>query len=76
MQSIRGDYDLDYFISGAAEMEAYADDCLFSDDFASFQGAGSLGRFRKNVKNLGGALSDVRIDVESDWAVVDNRLTS
>ena len=27
--SIQGDYELDYFISGAAAMDAYADDCRF-----------------------------------------------
>ncbi|KIZ05747.1 hypothetical protein MNEG_2218 [Monoraphidium neglectum] len=74
--SIRADYDRDYFISGDAEMAAYADNCEFSDDFAAFGGAGATQRFKKNVANLGGLLSDVKIDVDSDWAVVDNRLTT
>ncbi len=54
--SIRSDYDLDYFISGAAAMEAYADDCRYSDDFAAFEGPGSTPRFKTNVANLGGLL--------------------
>jgi hypothetical protein len=54
--SIRADYDRDYFISGDAEMAAYADNCEFSDDFAAFGGAGATQRFKKNVANLGGLL--------------------
>ena len=37
-------------------MDAYADDCRFSDDFAAFGGAGALPRFKKNVANLGALL--------------------
>jgi hypothetical protein len=54
--SIRADYDLDYFISGAAAMDAYADDCRYSDDFAAFGGPGATARFQKNVSNLGSLL--------------------
>jgi len=56
VESIRSDYDLDYFISGAAAMDAYADDCKYSDDFAAFAGPGATSRFKKNVANLGGLL--------------------
>lgn len=54
--AIKADYELDYFISGAAAMEAYADDCNYSDDFAAFGGPRATARFKKNVANLGGLL--------------------
>ncbi|KAI8463095.1 MAG: SOUL heme-binding protein [Monoraphidium minutum] len=76
LASIRADYELDYFISGAAPMDAYADDCRYSDDFAAFGGPGATRRFKQNVANLGGLLSEVRIDVDSDWKVVDSRVTT
>lgn len=37
-------------------MDAYADDCKYSDDFAAFGGPGSTPRFKKNVANLGALL--------------------
>jgi hypothetical protein len=37
-------------------MDAYADDCKYSDDFAAFDGPGATARFKKNVANLGGLL--------------------
>jgi hypothetical protein len=37
-------------------MDAYADDCEFSDDFASFGGPGATARFKRNVANLGALL--------------------
>lgn len=58
--SIREDYDRDYFISGRGEMAAYADNCQFADEFASFSGTP---RFKRNVANLGGMLKDVQLDV-------------
>lgn len=35
------------------DMAAYADDCLFADPFAGFNG---VERFKKNVSNLGGLM--------------------
>lgn len=37
----------------AGDMTAYADDCLFADPFAGFNG---VERFKKNVSNLGGLM--------------------
>lgn len=41
-------------------MLAYEEDCLFADPFAGFNG---VGRFKKNVGNLGGLMEDVKLDV-------------
>ena len=39
--------------AAAGDMMAYADDCLFADPFAGFNG---VERFKKNVSNLGGLM--------------------
>jgi len=40
-------------VAHAGDMMAYADDCLFADPFAGFNG---VERFKKNVSNLGGLM--------------------
>lgn len=70
LAALKADYAVNYFISGRGEMRAYAADCLFADDFASFRGTE---RFRANVSNLGGLLEDVVLDLLS-WEERDDRL--
>ncbi|PSC77022.1 SOUL heme-binding [Micractinium conductrix] len=60
--AIRKDYDVNYFISGAGDMSAYAPDCLFADPFAGFNG---VGRFQRNVSNLGGLMQNVNLTITS-----------
>ncbi|GMH39780.1 hypothetical protein BSKO_07678 [Bryopsis sp. KO-2023] len=60
VESIRADYDQNYFVSGKGDMIAYEEDCLFADPFAGFNG---VDRFKKNVGNLGGLMEDVKLDV-------------
>ncbi|EFJ45127.1 hypothetical protein VOLCADRAFT_94648 [Volvox carteri f. nagariensis] len=60
LAAIRRDYDVQYFVRGLADMEAYAPDCVFADPFVSFSGTQ---RFKQNVSNLGGLMSDIRLDV-------------
>ena len=38
IQSIKNDYERNYFISGQGDMQCYAPNCLFSDPFVSFRG--------------------------------------
>lgn len=61
--SLRADYDANYFVSGAGDLDAYDPDCRFADPFASFRG---VERFKRNVSNLGGMLRDVKLDI-SEW---------
>ncbi|CAK0781517.1 hypothetical protein CVIRNUC_005393 [Coccomyxa viridis] len=61
--AIRSDYDSNYFVSGKGDMVAYADDCLFADPFAGFNG---VERFKNNVSNLGGLMEDINLEV-SGW---------
>eukprot|EP00983_Pelagomonas_calceolata_P072532 1151760-Pelagomonas_calceolata.AAC.10 len=56
------DYAKNYFVSGAGEMAAYAEDCVFADPFVAFPAilflpalAGTK-RFKQNVSNLGGQM--------------------
>jgi len=63
LAALRSDYDVNYFISGEGAMLAYEPDCLFADAFASFRGTA---RFKKNVSNLGGLLSDIRLEI-TEW---------
>ncbi|KXZ49450.1 hypothetical protein GPECTOR_21g676 [Gonium pectorale] len=60
LAAIRADYDQQYFVRGVGDMEAYAPDCVFADPFVSFSGTD---RFKRNVANLGGLMSDIRIEV-------------
>ncbi|GIL60390.1 hypothetical protein Vafri_14995 [Volvox africanus] len=60
LAAIRKDYDAQYFVRGLADMEAYDSDCVFADPFVSFSGTR---RFKQNVSNLGGLMSDIRLDV-------------
>lgn len=73
LASIKSDYDLVYFVSGKGDLAAYDDDCEFADPFASFRGKS---RFLKNVRNLGGLLQDVRLDLKSFDATDDALVTS
>ena len=70
LAALRADYAVNYFVSGKGEMRAYAADCLFADDFASFRGTQ---RFKSNVANLGGLLEDVSI-VLTSWEERDGEL--
>jgi hypothetical protein len=60
IESIRKDYDENYFVSGKGDLSAYDENCRFADPFASFRGTE---RFRRNVGNLGGMLQDVQLDI-------------
>ncbi|KAG2443128.1 hypothetical protein HYH02_009539 [Chlamydomonas schloesseri] len=72
LASIRADYDQQYFVRGVGDMAAYAPDCVFADPFVSFSGTS---RFKQNVSNLGGLMSDIKLDVY-DWQEGDNTLTT
>lgn len=60
LAAIKTDYDQQYFVRGVGDMSAYAPDCTFSDPFVSFKGTQ---RFKQNVGNLGGLMSDIKLDV-------------
>jgi hypothetical protein len=60
IDSIRQDYNVNYFVSGQGDLSAYDPDCRFADPFASFRGTE---RFQRNVGNLGGMLQDVQLDI-------------
>ena len=62
VRAIRADYDAAYFVTGEGDMRAYDEACEFADPFASFRG---LGRFRRNVRNLGGYCEDVELNLTS-----------
>ncbi|CAL5221288.1 g3454 [Coccomyxa viridis] len=68
--AIRKDYDSNYFVSGQGDMVAYADDCLFADPFAGFNG---VERFKKNVSNLGGLMEDIKLDI-TGWEEKETEL--
>ena len=68
IESIRKDYDVNYFVSGQGDLSAYDPDCRFADPFASFRGTE---RFRRNVSNLGGMLQDVQLDI-SEWGETED----
>ena len=70
LAAIKADYDQNYFISGQGDLAAYAPDCRFADPFASFKGTA---RFKRNVSNLGGLLSDVRLEL-TDWEERDGEV--
>ena len=54
IDSIRQDYDKNYFVGGqGASLDAYDPQCEFADPFVSFKG---VGRFLQNVGNLGGLM--------------------
>lgn len=57
---IRNDYDSNYFVSGLGDMAAYSPDCEYADPFVAFKGTT---RFKENVGNLGGLMSDIKLDV-------------
>lgn len=63
LAAIRRDYDINYFVSGQGDMEAYAEDCLFADPFAGFNG---VDRFKRNVSNLGSLMEDIKLEL-TEW---------
>ena len=49
LQSLRDEYEREYFLSGEIDMSLFEEDCLFSDPFAGFRGKE---RFKNNLENL------------------------
>jgi hypothetical protein len=60
LDSIREDFEANYFLTGKGDMRAYAPDCLYADPFSSFRGTE---RFKKNVANFGAVVDAVRVDL-------------
>jgi hypothetical protein len=60
LESIREDFEANYFLTGKGDMKAYADDCLYADPFSSFRGTA---RFRRNVANFGAVVDAVKVDL-------------
>ncbi|MFS7925015.1 putative NTF2-like domain superfamily protein [Helianthus anomalus] len=50
VETIKGDYQRSYFVTGALTLDAYEDDCEFADPAGSFKG---LLRFKRNCTNFG-----------------------
>uniref|UniRef100_A0A6S8L2C6 Uncharacterized protein n=2 Tax=Eukaryota TaxID=2759 RepID=A0A6S8L2C6_DUNTE len=71
IDSIRADYAKNYFVSGAGEMAAYAEDCVFADPFVAFPGTK---RFKQNVSNLGGQMQDIKLKVYDFQFEGDNKV--
>jgi Uncharacterized conserved protein (DUF2358) len=71
IESIRKDYDVNYFVSGSGDLSAYDPQCRFADPFASFVGTE---RFQRNVGNLGGMLQDVQLDISEFSETKDGNL--
>lgn len=72
IQSIKSDYDENYFISGNGSLSAYDPDCIFADPFASFSG---VNRFKNNVSNLGSLLKDIKLDI-TEFTETDNEIVT
>lgn len=70
LDSIKEDYQANYFVNGAGDMSAYEDDCLFTDPFSGFRGTQ---RFKRNIGNFGNFLEDVKLDI-MEFREVDNGL--
>lgn len=52
---IRDDYERLFWVTGDGDWDLWKTDCTFADPFSSFGGEeGSLERFKRNAKNLGG----------------------
>jgi hypothetical protein len=60
LESIREDFEANYFLTGKGDMRAYAPDCLYADPFSSFRGTA---RFKKNVANFGAVVDAVKVDL-------------
>ncbi|EFN57785.1 hypothetical protein CHLNCDRAFT_143130 [Chlorella variabilis] len=67
---IREDFIQNYFVTGQGALAAYDPDCLFADPFASFNGTA---RFKRNVSNLGGLLTDIDLTL-TDWQEGEDEL--
>ncbi|KAJ9555984.1 hypothetical protein OSB04_010598 [Centaurea solstitialis] len=50
VETIKGDFQRSYFVTGAVTLDAYEDDCEFADPAGSFRG---LRRFKRNCTNFG-----------------------
>lgn len=50
VETIKGDFQRSYFVTGALTVDAYEEDCEFADPAGSFKG---LGRFKRNCTNFG-----------------------
>ncbi|KAJ0803351.1 putative NTF2-like domain superfamily protein [Helianthus annuus] len=50
VETIKGDYQRSYFVTGALTLDAYEDHCEFADPAGSFKG---LLRFKRNCTNFG-----------------------
>ena len=65
-------------VQGDANWDIWDEDCTFADPFSSFGGKGSLERFQKNAKNLGGLVKNpigkVRNFVVNDMEESDKQI--
>ncbi|KAI3703541.1 hypothetical protein L1987_73692 [Smallanthus sonchifolius] len=50
VETIKGDFERSYFVTGDVTVDAYEDDCEFADPAGSFKG---VGRFKRNCTNFG-----------------------
>ncbi|KAI7737877.1 hypothetical protein M8C21_032141 [Ambrosia artemisiifolia] len=50
VETIKGDFERSYFVTGAVSVDAYEDDCEFADPAGSFKG---VWRFKRNCTNFG-----------------------
>ncbi|KAK9062824.1 hypothetical protein SSX86_020014 [Deinandra increscens subsp. villosa] len=50
VETIKGDFEKSYFVTGKVTVGAYEDDCEFADPAGSFKG---VGRFKRNCTNFG-----------------------
>jgi hypothetical protein len=71
IQSIKADYNENYFISGKGSLSAYDPNCIFADPFASFSG---VNRFKNNVSNLGSLLKDIKLDITEFTETENNEI--
>ena len=70
------DNERSYFLSGAVDVEAYEEDCIFADPFVSFSGRQ---RFVDNLANLGSFVTEyeckmLKFDVSEDGSTVDTKV--
>ena len=70
---LQADWDRQYFITGAIDLEVYDEDCEFADPFVSFRG---LKRFKDNLDNLGSFITDSEVRLLSFEADGESRFVS
>eukprot|EP00667_Euglena_gracilis_P009260 EG_transcript_9391 len=61
-ERLREDYSKEYFITGKMDLDLYAEDCYFADDFAGFRGRA---RFKSNLDNLTSFITDWKVQLLS-----------